>query len=42
VGANSDIFNMVDGDILDFTVSVILANKVIGFSFKLVVVYGSP
>jgi hypothetical protein len=42
VGANSDIFNMVDGDILDFTISAMLTNKVTGFSFKLVAVYGSP
>jgi len=42
VGANSDIFTVTVGDILDFSVSVMLTNKSSGFAFKLVVIYGSP
>lgn len=42
IGANDDIFTMTLGELLEFTVSVMLTNKVSGFTFKLVVVYGSP
>ena len=40
VGANMDIFNMVVGDVLKFSVSVMLTNKANGFVWKLIVVYG--
>lgn len=42
VGANSNIFTMKVGDILDFSMSVILVDKKTCFNWKLVVVYGSP
>jgi hypothetical protein len=41
VGANANLFTMSVCEILDFSVSVVLVNKVSGFSFELVVVYGS-
>lgn len=41
MGANANLFTMSVCEILDFSVSVALVNKVSGFSFKLVVVYGS-
>lgn len=41
IAANDDLFTMTVGDLLDFTMSVMLTNKVSGFAFKLVVVYGS-
>lgn len=40
VGANMDKFNMVVGDILKFSVSVMLTNKSNGFVWKFIVVYG--
>lgn len=33
---------MTTGDILDYTVSVMLTNKVSGFTFKMITLYGSP
>jgi len=42
IGVNDDMFTMSVGELLDFTVSVMLTNKASGFAFKLVVVYGSP
>lgn len=42
VGANVDLFMMTSGDVLDYSISVMLTNKIFGFVFKLVVVYGSP
>lgn len=42
VGANTNLFTMAVGDLLDYTVSVMLTNKLSGFSFKMVVIYGSP
>ena len=42
VGANSDIFKLTVCEILRFSVSVMLSYIKIGFSWKLVVVYGSP
>jgi len=42
IGANDDLFTMSVGELLDFTVSVMLTNKTSSFAFKLVVVYGSP
>jgi mannosylglycoprotein endo-beta-mannosidase len=40
VGANADMFNMVVGDILDFTVSVMFTCKTSGFVWKFIAVYG--
>jgi hypothetical protein len=42
VGANSNLFTLTTGDILDYNVSVMLTNKVSGFTFKVITVYGSP
>ena len=42
VGANSDCYTLTVGDILNFSVSVSLLDKKTSFSWKLVVVYGSP
>jgi hypothetical protein len=42
VGANSDFFLVTVGQILNYSVSVMLLDKKTGFSWKLVVVYGSP
>jgi hypothetical protein len=42
VGANSDLFVITVGQILDFSVSVMLLDKKTGYSWKLIVVYGSP
>lgn len=42
IGANDDLFTMTVGELLNFTISVMLINKASGFTFKLVVVYGSP
>lgn len=42
VGANSDLFSFTVKDTLDYSVSVMLTNKVTGFTFKLLVIYGSP
>lgn len=42
IGANADLFTLTANDLLEFTASVMLTNKVTGFSFKLIVVYGSP
>lgn len=41
VGANTDSYNMLVGDILRFTVSVLLTSKKSGFTQKVIVVYGS-
>lgn len=41
VGANSDIYNLIVSDILNFSISVLLTNKSSGFTQKVVVVYGS-
>ena len=41
VGANSDCYTLTVGDILNFSVSVSLLDKKIGFSWKLVVLRGS-
>jgi len=40
VGANSDLFNMAVGDVMNFTVSVLLTCKKTGFCWKFIVVYG--
>lgn len=42
VGANANLFTLTPGELLDFSISVMLFNKVIGFAFKLIAVYGSP
>lgn len=42
VGLNSDIFNVTVGELLKFSISLMLQEKKTGFSWKLVVVYGSP
>jgi len=42
VGANSDIFKLTVCEILKFSVSVMLSDLKTGFSWKLVIVYGSP
>ena len=42
VGSNADLFTMTTGDLLDYTTSVMLTNKMSGFSFKVISVYGSP
>ena len=42
VGANSDCYTLIVGDILNFSVCVSLLDKKTSFSWKLVVVYGSP
>ncbi|KAG2656080.1 hypothetical protein PVAP13_1KG057385 [Panicum virgatum] len=42
VGANSDMFTLTVSEILDFSISVFLLDKKTGFSWKMVVVYGSP
>jgi hypothetical protein len=41
VGANSDLFVITVGQILDFSVSAMLLDKKTGYSWKLIVVYGS-
>jgi hypothetical protein len=40
VGANTDIFNMMVGEVHKFSVSVFLTNKSNGFMWRLIVVYG--
>lgn len=42
IGADANVFTLTPGEILDFSLSVMLTNKVTGFAFKLIVVYGSP
>ncbi|KAJ1254666.1 hypothetical protein BS78_01G043500, partial [Paspalum vaginatum] len=42
VGANLDVFSVCMGDIMRFSISVFLTDRKTGFSWKLVVVYGSP
>jgi hypothetical protein len=42
VGANSDMYLVTVGQMLDFSVSVMLLDKKSSFSWKLVMVYGSP
>jgi hypothetical protein len=42
VGANSEIFNITVGENLEFSSSIFLQDKKQGFSWKLVVIYGSP
>lgn len=42
VGANSDIFTLSTCLTFKYAISVVLTNKVSGFSFKWVTVYGSP
>lgn len=42
IGANSDLFVVTVGQLLDFSISVMLMDKKTGFSWKLIVVYGSP
>jgi hypothetical protein len=41
IGANSDLFKLIVGDLLNFSMSVSILDKKTGFSWKLVVVYGS-
>jgi mannosylglycoprotein endo-beta-mannosidase len=40
VGSNSDLFNMIVGDVLNFSISTLLTCKRTGFSWKFIVVYG--
>lgn len=40
VGANADMLTLIAGDILDYSVRVMLTSKINGFTFKLVVIYG--
>jgi hypothetical protein len=40
VGSNSDLFNMIVGDVLNFSVSILLTCKRTNFSWKFIVVYG--
>lgn len=40
MGANTDLFNMVIGEMLNYSVSVMMTCKKTGFSWKLIVVYG--
>lgn len=42
VGANSETFSMCVGEMLNFSVSVMLLDKKMDFSWKFIVVYGSP
>jgi hypothetical protein len=42
VGINSDQFVATVGQILKFSISIMLLDKKSGFNWKLVVVYGSP
>ena len=42
VGANADLYTVVVPDILCFSVSIMIMGKKSGFSWKLIVVYGSP
>jgi hypothetical protein len=40
VGANTDKFNMLVGEVLKFSVSVMMTNKTNGFVWKFIAVYG--
>jgi hypothetical protein len=42
VGVNADLYVATLGQTLDFSISIMLLDKKSGFSWKLVVVYGSP
>ena len=42
LGVNSNIFHLTVSDILEFSISAMILDKKSGFSWKLIVVYGSP
>lgn len=42
VGLNSDLFSITVGDMLKFTISVMVQSKKTNLTWKLVVIYGSP
>ncbi|KAG2613661.1 hypothetical protein PVAP13_4KG399651 [Panicum virgatum] len=42
LGVNSDLFVLTVGDILHFSISAMVMDKKTGFSWKIIVVYGSP